>query len=121
MLEELVPQRSSQFQVIVLEERLELSSLAAAGFESTVYTIPPLQRFPHPTPRQSSSQSIEECYNDPMNEATFGEPTRYDSVYWVEVSRIVPNPYQPRREFDETALKSLAESIDSTVFFSRLR
>jgi len=39
------------------------------------------------------------------------EPTKYDSVYWVEVDRIQPNPYQPRREFEEAALKSLAESI----------
>ncbi len=39
------------------------------------------------------------------------EPTRYDSVYWVAVDRIEPNPYQPRREFQEDALRSLAESI----------
>lgn len=38
-------------------------------------------------------------------------PTKYDSVYWVEVDRILPNPYQPRIEFDEANLKSLAESI----------
>ena len=41
----------------------------------------------------------------------FAEPTKYDSVFWVEVDRIQPNPYQPRREFDEARLKSLAESI----------
>lgn len=46
-----------------------------------------------------------------MNDANYGEPTKYDSVYWVEVNRIEPNPYQPRREFQEEALKSLAESI----------
>lgn len=34
-----------------------------------------------------------------------------ESVFWVEVSRILPNPFQPRREFDEEALKDLAESI----------
>ncbi len=39
------------------------------------------------------------------------EPTKYDSVFWIEVDRIDPNPYQPRREFDEDRLKSLAESI----------
>lgn len=39
------------------------------------------------------------------------EPTKYDSVFWIEVEKIVPNPYQPRREFDEAALKALAESI----------
>lgn len=34
-----------------------------------------------------------------------------DSIYWVEVEKIVPNPFQPRREFDEAKLKELAESI----------
>ncbi|HWU24751.1 MAG TPA: ParB/RepB/Spo0J family partition protein [Candidatus Paceibacterota bacterium] len=38
-------------------------------------------------------------------------PTKYDSVFWVEVDRISPNPYQPRIEFNEENLKSLAESI----------
>ncbi len=45
-----------------------------------------------------------------MNEQNY-IPTKYDSVYWVEVSRIQPNPYQPRIEFNEENLKSLAESI----------
>lgn len=39
------------------------------------------------------------------------EPTKYDSIFWIEVDKIEPNPYQPRKEFDEIALKSLAESI----------
>lgn len=43
--------------------------------------------------------------------ANFGEPTRYDSIFWIEVDKIEPNPYQPRREFDEERLKALAESI----------
>ncbi len=46
-----------------------------------------------------------------MNGAKYQEPTRYDSVYWVETERVKPNPYQPRKEFDEERLKSLAESI----------
>ena len=36
-----------------------------------------------------------------------------DSIYWVEVERIKPNPFQPRKTFDEAALLSLAESIRS--------
>lgn len=36
-----------------------------------------------------------------------------DSIYWVEVDRIKPNPFQPRKTFDEAALQSLAESIRS--------
>ncbi|MCR4281353.1 MAG: ParB/RepB/Spo0J family partition protein [Candidatus Kaiserbacteria bacterium] len=34
-----------------------------------------------------------------------------DSIFWVEVDRIKPNPFQPRKVFEETALASLAESI----------
>ncbi len=34
-----------------------------------------------------------------------------DSIFWVEVERVVANPYQPRREFDENRLQELAESV----------
>lgn len=40
-------------------------------------------------------------------------PSQYfnDSIFWIELEKIVPNPYQPRREFDPHALRDLAESI----------
>jgi len=34
-----------------------------------------------------------------------------DSIFWIEVEKIKPNPFQPRREFDHEKLNSLAESI----------
>lgn len=34
-----------------------------------------------------------------------------DSVFWIEVDKIDPNPYQPRKEFDSEELQSLASSI----------
>lgn len=34
-----------------------------------------------------------------------------DSIFWVEVERIAPNPYQPRKEFNEDKLSALANSI----------
>jgi ParB family chromosome partitioning protein len=34
-----------------------------------------------------------------------------DSIFWVEVDRIRPNPFQPRREFDEGRLQELADSV----------
>jgi ParB family chromosome partitioning protein len=34
-----------------------------------------------------------------------------NSIFWVEVEKIKPNPFQPRREFDEARLKDLSESI----------
>ena len=33
------------------------------------------------------------------------------SIFWIEIDKIIPNPYQPRREFDEDRLKELAASI----------
>jgi len=36
----------------------------------------------------------------------------YDnSIFFVDINKVGPNPYQPRREFDESKLKDLAESI----------
>ena len=33
------------------------------------------------------------------------------SIFWIEADKIVPNPYQPRREFDEDRLRELSASI----------
>jgi len=40
-------------------------------------------------------------------------PSSYvnDAIFWIEIEKVNPNPYQPRREFDEFKLKDLAESI----------
>ncbi|MFA6251802.1 MAG: ParB/RepB/Spo0J family partition protein [Candidatus Paceibacterota bacterium] len=34
-----------------------------------------------------------------------------DFIFWVDINKIHPNPYQPRKEFNQEALNSLAESI----------
>lgn len=34
-----------------------------------------------------------------------------NSIFWIETDKIKPNPYQPRREFDEGRLAELADSI----------
>ncbi len=34
-----------------------------------------------------------------------------DSIFWIETGKINPNPFQPRKEFDEARLNDLAESI----------
>jgi ParB family chromosome partitioning protein len=34
-----------------------------------------------------------------------------NSIFWVETGKIKPNPYQPRRDFDEARLQDLALSI----------
>jgi len=46
-----------------------------------------------------------------MNDAAGYVPTKYDSIFWIDIERIQPNPYQPRKDFSEEGLASLAESI----------
>lgn len=38
-------------------------------------------------------------------------PKRGESIFWIDIEKIDANPFQPRREFDESALKDLASSI----------
>jgi ParB family chromosome partitioning protein len=35
----------------------------------------------------------------------------HNSIFWVETDKIKPNPFQPRKEFDQRALQDLADSI----------
>ncbi|PIQ92647.1 MAG: hypothetical protein COV70_00145 [Parcubacteria group bacterium CG11_big_fil_rev_8_21_14_0_20_39_22] len=34
-----------------------------------------------------------------------------NSIFWIDTEKVHPNPFQPRREFDETRLADLADSI----------
>ncbi|OGI71655.1 hypothetical protein A3B84_00165 [Candidatus Nomurabacteria bacterium RIFCSPHIGHO2_02_FULL_35_13] len=34
-----------------------------------------------------------------------------NSIFWIDADKIKPNPFQPRRDFDEIRLKDLADSI----------
>lgn len=34
-----------------------------------------------------------------------------NAVYWIDIGKIKPNPYQPRKTFDDDSLDSLAQSI----------
>jgi ParB family chromosome partitioning protein len=39
------------------------------------------------------------------------DKTRKDFIFWIEIEKIKPNPYQPRKDFNDEALDSLGESI----------
>jgi ParB family chromosome partitioning protein len=54
---------------------------------------------------------VASCYNPPMNEKTPDEVGKFESIFWIDVDKIKPNPYQPRREFDDAQLRALGESI----------
>jgi len=34
-----------------------------------------------------------------------------DAIFWIEVEKVKPNPFQPRKEFNEAHLRDLADSI----------
>jgi ParB family chromosome partitioning protein len=34
-----------------------------------------------------------------------------NAIFWIEIDKIKPNPFQPRKEFDEHKLRDLADSI----------
>lgn len=34
-----------------------------------------------------------------------------NSIFWIDTNKVKPNPYQPRRDFDEARLQDLADSI----------
>ena len=34
-----------------------------------------------------------------------------NSIFWIDIEKVKPNPFQPRREFDEVRLQDLADSI----------
>lgn len=39
------------------------------------------------------------------------KPRQHESIFQIEVEKIVPNPLQPRREFDEEGIDELVQSI----------
>ncbi|MDP1629770.1 MAG: ParB/RepB/Spo0J family partition protein [bacterium] len=41
----------------------------------------------------------------------YAEPQKEEAIFYIETEKIHPNPQQPRREFDESRLLELADSI----------
>ncbi|MEK7560492.1 MAG: ParB/RepB/Spo0J family partition protein [Patescibacteria group bacterium] len=56
----------------------------------------------------SLSQTGDKPLPDPVD---YSAPRRGDAVFWLDIEKIKPNPYQPRREFNESALRDLSNSI----------
>ena len=43
-----------------------------------------------------------------------------DSIFWIEVDKISPNPFQPRKEFDQAKLNDLADKGDYDTMTKRI-
>ncbi len=46
-----------------------------------------------------------------QNNQSFQQPRLPDPIFHIETEKIKPNPFQPRRDFDEESLQELASSI----------
>lgn len=83
--------------------------------------LPPLPAEPAPesppSPSRPPPPQIAAGYNEPDAQVSARSlqdhftPRRSESVFWIELEKIDPNPYQPRRAFAEEALQDLARSI----------
>lgn len=63
-------------------------------------------------------QKKKEEVSSPKEQTNFSAPAksvattaRQESVFYIEIEKIKPNPYQPRKEFNEAELNSLADSM----------
>jgi len=69
---------------------------------------PPVQK-PQRQPTQIQEKQSWEAEKDKQEHRTEGGDR--ESIFQIEVEKIKPNPYQPRREFNPETLEELAQSI----------
>lgn len=61
--------------------------------------------------KNSFGKGLESLIPNKKEKTTSAPERDKEAIFEIEVERIKPNPYQPRKEFDEEGLKALAESI----------
>jgi ParB family chromosome partitioning protein len=63
-------------------------------------------------PKKPDLSMFRKAVGDTATPDMFGLSTNFPKVIEVELSRIMPNPDQPRKTFDPVSLKELAQSIE---------
>ncbi len=109
-LQSLIPPQnnSGQESVPLIEER-GYHSVPPSGGESVA---PPPQMIFFEEESVSPAEEILKKDDAQQGESAFlQDASAHEAVFHIEVDRIHPNPYQPRREFDHEKLRELAESI----------
>ena len=111
----------------------ELNALLGGGGEDKEVEIQPLQDqssdvvSPTTLAQPANGNNVGSFLESPRNDArsvserpastTSGEARSLfserpkESVFWIEIAKIKPNPEQPRTTFDENKIRALAESI----------
>ena len=60
--------------------------------------------------KQSFGKGLESLI-PPKNLGKRKETSKEEPVFYIEIEKVKSNPYQPRKNFDQNALKSLADSV----------
>src|SRR3989344_1444647 len=93
------------------------TTLSPSFASSPIATLASRPEPPSPAPQNPADQKIKPPPEPTRNKG--GRPTveevasrrPVESIFWIEIDKIVNNPYQPRREFNPDALQQLANSI----------
>ncbi|HRZ29405.1 MAG TPA: ParB/RepB/Spo0J family partition protein [Candidatus Paceibacterota bacterium] len=88
-----------------IDQNFTVNQMSNQTFEPTV-----VQSNDEPKNDNLKIDSINVSDNE-EKEKSFLEQTDDSRIYQIEINKIVPNPYQPRREFSDDAIQELASSI----------
>jgi ParB family chromosome partitioning protein len=85
-------------------------------------TQPPVQPVTQPVQSvsQPQPQPVARPQSQPQSQPQKRDDLAQESIYHIEIEKITPNPDQPRRHFDEDALRELASSIREFGFLQPL-
>ena len=92
-LESLIPEKSAE----------EIPQILAVEETAPSTAEPPPEAAPVAV--AAAAPSVARTYQDNFT------PRRGESIFWIEIEKIESNPFQPRREFNQEALKDLASSV----------
>lgn len=105
-LESLIPKKDN-----APEEPVALDVLQAqASLHEPVYRFHDGDPSPHLASFDAEEEVVATVAPVPPS-APVPRPRRTESVFWIDIEKIEPNPHQPRRDFNEEQLAALAESI----------
>jgi ParB family transcriptional regulator, chromosome partitioning protein len=90
------------------------SLLSVSSTLDETSSLPIMISLPEPSDQPSTQSAVAEENRSTTFLLTDAPPPMADSVRQISVDSIVPNPHQPRRQFNEESLASLAASIKST-------
>ena len=117
-LQSLIPDRRP-------EETDQISSPSSLPLSAEEQDVPTVPAPPHGAPITSISSSVVSSADSMIaSDMTTVQgastarsyqdhfvPRRSEAIFWIEIEKVEPNPFQPRREFNDEALRALAGSI----------